>query len=376
MRVLLVSPKPPPTGGIASWTINLLDYMASNPHGIEVFHQDTSLKYRNIIRNSLITRMYYGFIESIRIIHELKVNIRKYSPEIIHLTSSSSLALIKDYFILRIARKNKIPVIIHWHFGRIPSLSRQGNWEWKFLGQIIQHCQTSIVIDNQSYHTLVKEGFKNVVNVPNPIGLDLEQKSRMILPLNGHRQQGRLLFVGHIIQSKGVFELVESCIQLPIIKELSLIGPVDPLVKQELEKLASKRDNGNWLKFHGTMDNNRVLEEMRNSAILVLPSYTEGFPLVVIEAMAMGSAVIATNVGAIPEILAISTDAPCGTCIPVKNIAELQDAIQALAQDASKTAVMGKNGIDRVLSNYTIEKVAEQYITVWANAKDNSFLHP
>jgi glycosyltransferase involved in cell wall biosynthesis len=371
MKVLLVSPLPPPIGGIASWTVNLFEYFSVKFDDYEIIHQDTSLKYRKILRNDIISRIYYGILESFRIIKEFKKNIRESSPDIIHHTSSASLALIKDYFILEIARKKKIPFIIHWHFGRIPSLYVSNNWEWKLLRNIIRKSSISVVIDSKSYDTLAKAGFKNIVNIPNPIGINLEHRISNFFTGNNERQKTRLIFVGHIIKNKGVFELVEACSQIPFVNELLLIGPYNLILKQELVKRAYCRDKGEWLKFIGPLSNEKVLELMNQSPILVLPSYTEGFPVVVIEAMAMGCAVIATAVGAIPEMLAIESNKPCGICIPTKNVDKLKDAITYLINNPEKAQTMEKNGKERVLNNYTLERIVEQYKSCWFKAISN-----
>jgi len=368
MKVLLISPQPPPPGGIATWTKNIFDYLSVRPGDIKILYQDTSLKYRDLLDKSFISRLYFGLREAIKILNDLKKNIRDFSPDIIHLASSASLALFKDYLILRIAKKKGIPLIIHWHFGRITSLFESNNWEWKLLSTIIRGCQTSIVIDSKSYNTLVKSGFTNIANIPNPISLDLEQKIRQTVNETKHIDHGRLIFVGHIINTKGVFELVEACTQIQGISELSLIGPPDHSVKEELIKIAGNRNNGIWLRFYGSLSNDEVFTEIQKSQALILPSYTEGFPLVVLEAMAMGCAVVATEVGAIPEMLAINSDSPCGICVAVKNVEQLKSAIVTLLNEPDKAELLGNNGISRVLNNYTMERVIEHYISLWKEA--------
>jgi glycosyltransferase involved in cell wall biosynthesis len=368
MRVLLLSPLPPPNGGIASWTLNLMGYSSLRFPGFGILQQDTGLKYRNIFRNDFFARIYFGIHEVLRILKELKKNIKYHSPDIIHLTSSASLALFKDYFVLKIANKKKIPLVMHWHFGRIPALSLLCNWEWKLLGHIIKGSQTSIVIDPQSYHTLISRNFSNIVYVPNPISIDLEHKIINSLSLINRRIPNHLIFVGHVIENKGILELVEALAQIPLFHELAIVGPSESSMIEELNIMAKKKDNGEWLKFYGELSNDLVLKHVRESAILVLPSYTEGFPIVVLEAMAMGCAVIATEVGAIPEMLAISSDNPCGICVPVRNIELLRNAIISLLADPEKARLMGENGKERVLNNYSLRNVMMQYKSVWDNA--------
>jgi glycosyltransferase involved in cell wall biosynthesis len=182
------------------------------------------------------------------------------------------------------------------------------------------------------------------------------------------RNINRIVFFGHIIRSKGVYELVEVCSQIKQVEELVLIGPYEEDTKRKLSILANKSDKGVCLKLTGILNKKDVLQQMLLSQIIVLPSYTEGFPNVVLEAMSMGCAVVATNVGAIPEMLALESEKPCGICVPPRNIEMLKAAILTLINDPGKAEIMGNNGKERVLNNYTLEKVISQYKSVWEEA--------
>ena len=157
-----------------------------------------------------------------------------------------------------------------------------------------------------------------------------------------------------------------------MIKELTLAGQYRNNVKKELSDIAQKRDNGVWLKISGTLDNDQINELMVSSPLFAFPSYTEGFPNVVVEAMAACCAVIATDVGAIPEILAVLSDRPCGICVPPRNVEKLRNAIISVFEDPDKIPLMGKNGFDRVLHNYTPGKVMKEYESVWSQALGNN----
>ena len=368
MKLLLISPLPPPVGGIASWSVNILKYLSNKPDGFKFLHQNSAISGRRITKYNAVTRIFFGVKESRAVIKKLKENIRIFKPDIIHLTSSASFALIKDFYILQLARKYGIPLITHWRFGRIPDLAKRRNWEWYLLLHIIKKSYLSIIIDEKSYRTLHGLGFKNVLNIPNPISIDLEQKAKRVSLKARIRHKGRLLYVGHVTKGKGVFELVEACTQISEVEELLLIGPYEENVKTKLLKIAWAKDDGLWLKMYGTIESEKVLSLMNRSAILVLPSYTEGFPNVVIEAMGMGCGVIASDVGAIPEMLDVTSENPCGICVPAKNIELLKEAIELVIKNPDAAQSMGTNGVNRVLSNYTIEKVVKQYKSAWENA--------
>jgi glycosyltransferase involved in cell wall biosynthesis len=361
-------------GGIGTWTRNMMDYSESYGQNT-IFNVLFYSNYLISVTNThIVARVFTGILIYSQLIFKVLVYILKNKPSVLHISSSASISLMKDLMIIWLSKLLNIPTVLHWHFGRIPELALSQNWEWKVLCNVIQKSNYCIVIDNKSLNALLTAGFKNISFIPNPVGFSLEQKSRNLPDTIYQRSHGRLLYVGHIIRDKGVFELVEAISQLIGINELLLVGPYEEIMKEELMELANVRENGRWLKLTGILDADEVLEQMKKSPILALPSYTEGFPYVVLEAMAMGCAIIATDVGALPEILAVGCSSQCGICVPVKNVNQLKDAISDLVNDPVRTVALGKNGIDRVLDNFTLKKVVEQYQNVWRNVRaDNSF---
>jgi len=368
MKVLLVSPMSlsvGPVGGMGSVTENIIRFFKNHTTEINLKHYNSVHKIRSITSRSILVRLFTGIINSLETYFKVLMLVRSDRPDVIHLASSSSFALLKDYLIVKTANRLRIPIVMHWHFGRVPALMVYQNWEWKVYKRIIQNSTLSIVIDKNTLDCLNKAGHSNVVYIPNPLALDVEQKAKGSSINVGNRRQNRLIYVGHVIKEKGVFELVRACSLISMNIELELIGSYDEDIRVELSEIAYHKEEGKWFSFTGQQNKDRVLEIMNNSPILVLPSYTEGFPMVIIEAMAMGCAIIATNVGAIPEILAITSDTPCGICVSPRNIEELQDAITTLEKDPSLIEVMGKRGIERVLSNYNPEIIINEYIKIW-----------
>lgn len=370
LKVLLISPSPPPVGGIQSWTINLINHFEHQDQ-IELCYEDTAVKYRGVLELSIWNRIIAGIRVTKDVVRAMKQLIRIHNPDVIHLTSSASLALLKDYIIIREAKKFNVPVIVHWHFGRIPDLAIKKNWEWYLFSFLVQRISYSIVIDNYSYKTLSDAGYKNVANIPNPVSEELfiianNQKIR-----ERQVEEGKVVFVGHVYVNKGIYELVESCVTLPVVKQLKIIGPIMNEVQPELEKIASKRDDGSWLIMTGAKSSEEVFAEIRSAELLVLPSYTEGFPIVILEAMAMGCPVVATNVGAISDMLNINSDLPAGICIPVKDIEALKVSIAKLLLDKILSAKYGQNGLTRVLENFTSDKIFKEYQKVWQTVAIN-----
>ena len=289
-KILLIAPYSYyKVGGISSWTKTILDY-SSKQTEFELKFLNTSFRFKSNIVKSIMHRIFLGILDSILIISLTLFRIIQYRPKIIHYTSSGSYALAKDLIAIYLAKIFGINFVIHWRFGRIPNIAKYNNLEWKILKKVVRLADTSIVLDSVSLECLKNSGFLNVVLIPNPIS-EYAQKITESIGKGLYPKlvnAGSIVFVGHIVPTKGVYELVEACLKIAGLKQLLLIGPVSNLVKEKLIYIASSRNNGNWLIFIGEIPREDVYHYLLTSVALCLPSHTEGMPNVVLEAMAMG----------------------------------------------------------------------------------------
>lgn len=362
-KTLLISPCPPPIGGIASWSINILSYINNNKIK-NIYHIDSAIKHRNITDYSKSKRIIGGTLDTFNIFFDFILICIKYKPKTVHYTSSASLSLLKDILFALACRIMNIKYIIHFRFGRIPILSLQKSIEWYFLCFVIKVSNECIVIDENSYNYL-KPIFNNKIHcIPNPCSEDLKQ---VALRNVSDKKQNKIIFVGHVVKQKGIYELIKAFALLDLTYILEIIGPYEMNIKDQLEsilKIQSKSDNKK-INFRGSLDKNMVLDEMKKAKLLVLPSYTEGFPNVVLEAMACGCPVLATNVGAIPQMLDINTPHPCGICIPPKEELLLATKLKELLKDEKNLFNMGLNGKNKVLNSYTMDSIFPKYQNLW-----------
>lgn len=364
MRILFATPYKCSTGGIAQWAENIISYYESiqdNFCDLEVLPMNYCSQQNAGIGKTIIQRVSSGIQTYAKVLSELKRRLACNSYDILHISSSASISLVKDYLMIKMAQRHDVKTIIHFHFGRIPQLSQKRNWEWKLLLKVAKMATAVILMDEASYNTLKSAGLTNIHLIPNPLG----SKIRGIADNDDivARDEQTITFVGHIVKTKGVFELIAACKDIPNIK-VRLIGPVVDDVKSSLINLSG---NADWLSFVGQIPIESVIKEMKSCGVFVLPTYTEGFPNVILESMACGCPIITTPVGAIPEMLQIHSEQPCGVCVEPQNVSQLRDAIFDLVSNPAKAQEYGQLARERVINAYSIESVWSKMKFVWGS---------
>ena len=361
MKVLLVSPySSKKIGGIGTWSKSVLNAFADNEE-IEIVFQNTAffLKHNAKKKQTSIRRLIIGAFDTMSILSKLLFNCLFERPSIIHYTSSASWALHKDKIAIKISNVFKIPFVIHWHFGRIPDIFEEQGNEYSLFTKISKQVNASIAIDKKSYDVLAKAGFNNIYYVPNALPENVLRASSEICVEK--RDEGTVLFVGQVLKTKGVYELVRSCVKLPAVKRLLIAGPYSEEIYTELMAIASERGQVDWVCFLGEISREDVFKYYSSSTLFALPSYTEGFPYVILEAMAFGCPIIATDVGAIPQLITEET----GVLIPSKDVNKLSSALNNLLSEPQKALKLGEKAKQEVIENYSTATVMNQYAKIW-----------
>ncbi|MGY3438334.1 MULTISPECIES: glycosyltransferase family 4 protein [unclassified Marinovum] len=165
-----------------------------------------------------------------------------------------------------------------------------------------------------------------------------------------------LLFVGRLAAVKGVPVLFDALAQvrdaLPDLR-VTLIG--DGPERGELEQAAAGLGLGDMVAFAGYRNQTEVAQALRDTDALVLPSFAEGVPVVLMEAMAAGRPVIATQVGGVPELVEHGVS---GCLVPPGDGDALAKAIMAVMADPDTRAAMGRAGREKVVDGFDIAKEA------------------
>lgn len=366
MKVLLCTPyKDDPEivrGGINQWGKNILDYYESNRDDLELIPISFDRHLSLIDTSTSIQRFINGLKDQITPIRKAIRAMREEKPDVIHICTSAGMGCIRDYLLVSYARRHHIRSIIHLHFGRMPELLKTNNREWRILTAVLKKCDVVVPMNKPTEAVLYDNGFKNVKYLPNPLSNGIVEH---INELGGtiNRCPKRLLYVGHVYETKGVVELVEGCRDIEEVR-IRIVGKYTKDIYNKLVSIGTKTNNAGFIDFAGEISHEEVLKEFMEADLFVFPSYTEGFPNVILEAMACGCPIIASNVGAIPEMLDMDNE-PCGICIKPKSSKEVHDAVAFLLNDEEQKKVFSERARRRVNTMYSMPVVWKELVNIW-----------
>lgn len=352
INVCLVAPVPPPIGGIALWTSNIINYEQTN---VKFTLINISPKCRVSKKQNKIKKLIYNFMS----LHKTKVKLKQVlkcqNIACVHITTSGALSFIRDFVLLKICNKYGVKSIVHFHFGRTKEILEGNTIEKRILLKVIKNASKIITMDKMTFDKLKSSKIcsSKVKYIPNPISYNSKY-----IPIS--KKKNNVVFVGWVIKTKGVEELIKSWNSIGNIYQnwsLKIIGAIDDNYKKELTLL----NHTNNIEFVGELNHDECFQHIKESSILVLPSYFEGFPNVILEAMLASTAIIATNVGAIPQLLSDE----CGVLINHHCVKDITNALGDLISNSKKREKLSLNAFSKVKANYTIDKVFSALVNEW-----------
>ncbi len=176
-------------------------------------------------------------------------------------------------------------------------------------------------------------------------------------------------FIGivcRLIEQKGVGYGLEAFIQLAdsfLMPHLLVVG--EGLLRPELEARSKQAGLSNRVHFLGWRSDAAAL--MAGLDILLVPSLWEGFGLVLLEAMAQQTPIIASRVSAIPEVV---NDRETGLLVEPRDVSELKEALSELLKDAALRQHMGLMGRDRLETSFSATRMVNETIEVYHTVTD------
>ena len=353
-RLLLVGPLPPPLGGVQ--LVIDMQLRSSLAREFELHVVDTSKReLRWAVENPTWKTPLYFLRDFSRLIRTL-VRVRP-DAALVHATSSPSI--LRDWMFMVTARLFGARVICHYHgtlHARFPSVrTRIG----RAVGRLMMSVARRVIVLSPTFQREMGEAWKrdDLVCAPNMADVALFRSVPADTPApwlaSGERA---VLFVGRMSAPKGIYDLFDA---IPRVIErhpqarFVLVGvaesdAMEPVIRAE----AQRRGIAGRVTFLGSLEGRDKAAAFVTSKMIVVPSWTEAFPLVIPEAMAAGLPVIATAVGAIPDFVKEGED---GFLIAPKNPPELADRICRLLDDEGLRRRIGERVRERAPREFAIE---------------------
>lgn len=351
-------------GGVVVWGANIVNYYKSLKFSdVKLVPVSFDRRTYSENHNSRIGAYVNGFKELlVPVLRAIKL-MRKGDVDVIHVSTSLGRSVLKDALLLRVAKHYGVRCFLHFHTGRVPAILNCNGGEHIRLVKNLKLASKGVTMDMRSYKALKKVGINNIVNLPNPLSLSVvnqvAEKRKYI-----KKVPGRIAFVGHVLRSKGIFELIECCCKIGT-PDLHIVGKVLSKDKYEIDALLSKYNtDGGWITWTGEIPHDKVIEELLAAEYFAFPSYTEGFPNVILEAMACSCVIVTTSVGAIPEMLNIGSNA-CGVCVEPQNADAFYKAFISVYKNELEKAVLSSKAESRVNKLYIVNRVWNQMVEMW-----------
>lgn len=182
-----------------------------------------------------------------------------------------------------------------------------------------------------------------------------------------HPGQPYVLFVGRITRQKGLPVLLRAAAALEPFGQLVLCaGAADtPELLEEVSSLVAglreKRDGVIWIP--DMLPRREIIQLLTHATVFACPSVYEPLGIVNLEAMACGTAVVASRVGGIPEVVA---DGETGMLVPPDDPAALAEALNSLLRQADRASAMGRAGRKRAVTEFSWQSVAAQTAALYS----------
>ena len=286
------------------------------------------------------------------------LRMRDFTPDIVH----AHFAVPGGPAVFPYAQWRKIPYVLTVHLGDIPGASPEKTGKWfrfvyPFTHSIWEKASRVVAVSEFSRSLALKSYQVPIDVIPNGIDYD-SIHNRTLEP----HSPLKIAFAGRFVPQKNLPVLVEA---LAEVKELDwrcqLLG--DGQDRPQIEELIHQKELQNKISITGWVKPQQVVEAFHQSDLLFLPSLTEGLPIVGIQAMASGLALLLSDAGGNREIVVENKNGYARSPHDVQGYAAL---LRKLINDPELVMTLRRNSLE-MAKQYDIALIAAQYEAVFSD---------
>ncbi len=351
-KVLVIGPLPPPEFGVARATRLMLDSSVLAAR-VRLTHLDTS-DARGVANIGLLD--WRNVLLGVKHLAQLVGLLARKRPQVVMLTVSQGLfGLVRDALLVCAARAFRAKVVAYLRGSGYAEVRIKEGWIAGYLLRFILRASSRTIVLGGGLvamaHAVCPK--TRVAVVPNgcPPAVPADQA--------GLRDESRplLAYIGRLAVVKGIENAVRAaCIVVDAVPDLEfdLCGEWEnPADEAKMEGLVRDLGLSDHVSFPGAVAGQEKEALLARAWVLVLPSYSEGHPWVILEAMSAGVPVVATNTGAIPETV---EDGVTGYVVPVGDDKALAARVTELLRDHDLWTRMSREALRRYRDHFTVER--------------------
>lgn len=329
---------------------SLEDAEIENFEGISVIRYNSChirLIWRILSKNlNLWLHIIYGFIS-------IGKYIRKISPDFILIYFILPSGFPAMYYAKKYNIKNAVFIGGSDIFTESKILKKSVKYVLSKTNKIIG--TSDFIIDEvKKKYNIEKE--KSII-IPYGINLDFVKSNGSQVKDN---EKINILCVQRLVKSKGTHYLISALSSIINSQNtpayLDIVG--DGEERRELEELTNKLNLSKFITFHGNVNNKNIYKYYADSDIFVFPTILEGFGIVLLEAMAFGKIIIASDCSSIPEII---TNNHSGLLFNPGDVFDLANKLKMVIQDIKKYQYLGENA-KKDVSKYNISVISRKLL--------------
>lgn len=275
-------------------------------------------------------------------------------PELVHVHSSFGPSFWRKLPFIYMAKLWKLPVINHVHGAEFEQFYLRASKRKKnIIRKVYAKCDAFIALSDEWKERLT-------LIVPEEKIIVIE--NYCMIPETPNRKKNQILFLGEIGERKG-------CLDIPsIYAEILKSEKAVPLVMggdgeiEKVKQLLEEKGATEGVSFPGWVRGGEKDRLLGESSIFLFPSYNEGMPMALLEAMAYGLAVVTTRVGGIPRLIDHGIN---GYLCEPGDIEDITEKVLELVQDEKKRSEFGNAAREKAVTEYSLKKHMEKLCALY-----------
>ena len=345
LRIAMMGPALSVMGGISSVERIILDSIPAQINARHIATMEEGGKVRKTLR--------YGYA-----LLQARSMFRS-RPDLVHIHFASRASSIRKMFLADLAIRRGVPVLMHAHGGYYQDYWREMNRSERARAQhVFNNMHGLIVLGSVWRDFFVSIGVAptKICVLPNPVVLPA------VVPAREGSSRVRAVYLGLMSDAKGTFDLIEAVSRagasVKARLRLVLAGNGET---QRARGCVAKKGLSDIIEVRDWVDVTQRDQLLAASELFFLPSYREGLPMSMLEAMAWGVAPICSPVGSVGEVIAPEQN---GMLVPPGDIDALTQALSELVLNDRKRASMGmtaRKSVEPLSDSRYIERLVEVY---------------